>query len=198
MTLQPSWYVVEGREGKAQDARLRLAAAGMHVWMPMLRKRSPERRLKRGESNKRRPDVYIPRFGRYFFVRCILSDSLRHAINDTASVAGLLCAPGQEVPVAIPEEYIAWLGKPEQMSLRAATTTLERGNVVRVVDGPFAGLTSRIEAVDKSTALHLLFDLFGRLTPVILDASQVELAVAGQATPHHRMTVNSGPLRSVA
>lgn len=195
--VEPSWYVVEGREGKAQDARLRLATAGMNVWMPMLLKRQPDRRLRKSEPGRRRLDVYVPRFGRYFFVRCILTDSLRHAINDTPSIAGMLCGPGNEAPIAVPDAYIEWLKQsPDKILRRPDERIFERGDVVKVTSGPFAGFESKVESIDKSCTLHLLIEVFGRRTPIVLDAGQVELVL--QAKPRATSGPLSSKVRSVA
>jgi len=48
------------------------------------------------------------------------------------------------------------------------------GQIVRVVDGPFASFNGKIERLDSNGRLSVLLDLFQRLVPVILDEQQIE------------------------
>ena len=49
------------------------------------------------------------------------------------------------------------------------------GDVVRVIEGPFAGFTGEVNDVDmQKQKLKLTISIFGRATPVELDFLQVE------------------------
>jgi transcription termination/antitermination protein NusG len=50
------------------------------------------------------------------------------------------------------------------------------GDLVRVVDGPFALFNGSIERLDSHGRLKVLLDIFSRLTPVELDQGQIEAA----------------------
>ena len=50
------------------------------------------------------------------------------------------------------------------------------GELVRVVDGPFASFNGTIESLDSNGRLKVLLDIFSRLTPVELDQGQIEAA----------------------
>ena len=48
------------------------------------------------------------------------------------------------------------------------------GDTVKVIEGPFASFVGTIEAVNENGKLKVNVSIFGRPTPVELDASQVE------------------------
>ena len=48
------------------------------------------------------------------------------------------------------------------------------GQLVRVVDGPFASFTGSIERLDSKGRLSVLLDVFKRVTPVQLEQGQIE------------------------
>jgi transcriptional antiterminator NusG len=51
----------------------------------------------------------------------------------------------------------------------------EKGDQVRVIEGPFMNFTGTVEEVHpEREKLTVLISIFGRLTPVELDFSQVE------------------------
>jgi transcriptional antiterminator NusG len=50
------------------------------------------------------------------------------------------------------------------------------GQLVRVIDGPFALFNGTIERLDSNGRLKVLLDVFSRLTPVELDQGQIEAA----------------------
>ena len=75
------WYVVEAMDGAVNRAHVGLAVGGLNVWMPIDVKRMP-----RARNGQKRNDLKIPRFGRYFIVRCTMTDALQDAIKNTPGV----------------------------------------------------------------------------------------------------------------
>ena len=49
------------------------------------------------------------------------------------------------------------------------------GQIVRVIDGPFAGFRGEVKEMDEQTA-KVAVQVFGRVTPVDLALWQIELA----------------------
>lgn len=105
-------------------------------------------------------------------------------------VYGVLCIGGAVAKV--PEYVIAKLRAQERGGVILVADDpdllrLERGAVVKVLDGPFVGFPGVVEAaldpaLDESRRVCVHITLFGQPTPVWLDASQVEV-VANAATP---------------
>ena len=51
---------------------------------------------------------------------------------------------------------------------------VREGQIVRVIDGPFAGFRGEVEEVDEQTA-EVAVQVFGRVTPMDLGFGQIEL-----------------------
>ena len=62
-----------------------------------------------------------------------------------------------------------------QVEEAAPTVTFLRGELVKVMDGPFSGFTGTIEEIfDDKKKLQVMVKIFGRNTPVELSYTQVE------------------------
>jgi transcription termination/antitermination protein NusG len=111
----------------------------------------------------------------YVLVEMDMDDYTWHVVRSTPRVTGFV-GSGQ-TPSPLTEEEV-------QNILNRATTTAEkpkpklsfdRGEKVRIGEGPFANFTGVVEEVnsDRST-LKVSVTIFGRSTPVELDFAQVE------------------------
>ena len=169
-TNSSAWFVIEANENGGDKAQLALAVAGLTIWRPFDVRRDPTR----GRNGKPRRDVRTPRFGRYFFIRCVMTDDLAAATRATTGVASILCACGSNEPAAVPDEQIAWLREHRTAAaINAATFT--KGDRVKFKDGPFAGLGALVRGVDKRGALQVEVEIFGAMTPTIAESGAVEL-----------------------
>lgn len=114
-------------------------------------------------------------FPGYMFVQMYLDDRSFHLVKNTPKITGFL---GGMKPTPVPEREITGVqhnaaeGKAGKTKARV---TYEPGDSVRVVDGPFANFSAKVEEVkpDKQK-LKVKVSIFGRATPVELDFSQVE------------------------
>jgi transcription antitermination factor NusG len=180
-----NWFVIEAHEGAGGRAQLALCVAGLEVWRPV----DFKRRGDRGRHRKPQRDIPVPRFGRYFFVRCAMSAPLLDAIRHTNGVAEILRACGTNEPVAVPDEQIAWL-KVNKLDDKAVENFPAKGDRIRIKGGPFMGFEGVVRQIDKRGVLSLDVDMFGRLAPLILEASHVEIVtvggVAAISTSKHR------------
>lgn len=118
-------------------------------------------------------------FPGYVLVQMSLNDQTWHLIKETPKVMGFIGEdpkqPGKVVPIT-KKEADAILQRMDDSTEKPKPKTLfEAGEVVRVVDGPFADFNGVVEEVnyDKSR-LHVAVTIFGRSTPVELEFSQVE------------------------
>ena len=171
-----AWYVIEAQEAGGDKAQLSLAVAGLNIWRPFDVKRDPMR----GKDGRPRRDIRTPRFGRYFFVRCAMTDALQDAIRHTTGVAEILCSCGTDDPYPIPEGQIEWL-KANPVHDAPANPLPAVKDRVRVKEGPFASHEGFVRAVDKRGVIRVELELFGRLVPIVIEAGHVEITLLAKS-----------------
>jgi transcriptional antiterminator NusG len=114
-------------------------------------------------------------FPGYVLVEMALTDETWYLIKNTPKVTGFLGGARHPTPLASEEvQYIIeqMRGEVEKPKLRVL---FERGENVRIVDGPFTNFTGSIEEVDEIRGkLKVMVSIFGRATPVEMEFLQVE------------------------
>ena len=114
-------------------------------------------------------------FPGYLLVEMHMSDEAWHVVKNTPKVTGFVGAGAKPTPLTKDEV--------EQILLQVRTAaekpkpkyTFDKGDQVRINEGPFAGFNGVVDEVnsDKNT-LKVMVTIFGRSTPVELDFLQVE------------------------
>ena len=114
-------------------------------------------------------------FPGYILIKMNLNDDTWHIIKNTPKLSGFLGNKGQPVPISnaeakrISEQVIDGVEKSRPAVM------YDVGEQVKVIDGPFASFNGEIEQIDEEKArLRVAVSIFGRLTPVDLEYSQVE------------------------
>ena len=104
-----------------------------------------------------------------------------HTIKSVPGVIGFLGANKSSIektPVALRESEInRILGRVDdaQEDMMRFETTFIKGEVVKVIDGPFNTFTGSVEEVfDEKRKLNVMVKIFGRNTPLELNYTQVE------------------------
>jgi transcriptional antiterminator NusG len=104
-----------------------------------------------------------------------IKDETWHVVKNTPKVTGFV---GQgQTPVALTQEEVDQVI--HQVTVAAEKPkpkyTFERGETVRIIDGPFSNFSGVVDEVnlDRNT-LKVMVTIFGRSTPVELDFLQVE------------------------
>jgi len=117
-------------------------------------------------------------FPGYMFVQMVLDDRTFHLVKNTPKITGFL---GGMKPTPVPPDQIKGvqtnISEGAKGSKAKARVSFEAGEQVRVVDGPFANFSAKVEEVktDKQK-LKVSLSMFGRTTSVELDFAQVEKA----------------------
>jgi transcriptional antiterminator NusG len=178
-TAEKKWYIVHTYSGHENKAKLTLLE-----------------RVKTHNLTEYFGDVLVPTesvtenvkgqrrtttrkfFPGYMFVQMVLDDRTFHLVKNTPKITGFL---GGMKPTPVPEREITGvqtnMSEGAKGSKAKARVSFEPGESVRVVDGPFANFSAKVEEVkaDKQK-LKVSLSMFGRTTSVELDFAQVEKA----------------------
>ena len=114
-------------------------------------------------------------FPGYLLLEMDMTDESWHVVRTTPGVTGFVGA-GRK-PVAISEEEIAEILRQteERKDKPAPRVTFQKGEGVRVIEGPFTNFSGVIEEVNTARGkLKVLVSIFGRQTPVELEFWQIE------------------------
>jgi transcriptional antiterminator NusG len=98
-----------------------------------------------------------------------------HVVRTTPKVKGFI--GGTRNPPPMPEDEVRRITHQveEEGDVQVVVADFERGEEVRVIDGPFASMNGKVEEVNATRAkLRVLVTIFGRPTSVELDFTQVE------------------------
>jgi transcription termination/antitermination protein NusG len=109
----------------------------------------------------------------YILVEMELDDETWHLVKNTPRVTGFV---GGKHPVPIPEEEVdIILQQVEKGPVPQVKTQYQKGDSVRITDGPFSNFNGFVEDVDPDHGrLRVMVSIFGRQTPVELNFFQVE------------------------
>ncbi|WP_333655144.1 transcription termination/antitermination protein NusG [Dissulfurispira sp.] len=111
----------------------------------------------------------------YILVEMDLDDETWHLIKNTLRVTGFV---GGAKPVPLPQEEIdVILQQLERGPAPVVKSRFEKGESVRITDGPFTNFVGYVDEVDMDHGrLRVMVSIFGRQTPVELAFSQTEKA----------------------
>jgi len=114
-------------------------------------------------------------FPGYILVNMELNDETWHIVRNTPKVTGFIGT--RKSPISIPETEVKEIMRQiEEGTLRPKPkVTFERGDSVRIVDGPFANFNGIVDEVKPEKGrLRVLVSIFGRYTPIELEFLQVK------------------------
>lgn len=164
MIASPGWYVVQANPLKERFVRDRIADLGREVFLPLVSERRPGSRRSR----------LNPLFPGYLFA------NLDPREGDLASVRWLVgvrrVLGDRDRPRPLEGDVVEAIRARTDRSGRVRFgTQLRRGDKVRILDGPFAGFIGVLERVahDPQQRVHVLLEMFHRLTCVEVDAQAV-------------------------
>lgn len=168
------WYVVHaysGFEEKVRQSiikeaeRLGLQSKIAQILVPT------ERVIEVRSGKKRETDRQF--YPGYVLVQMDLNDDTWHLIKSVPRVTGFV---GGAKPAALPAEEVELIVRQMETGPRPRIRAqYQRGESVRITDGPFASFMGLVEEVDTEHGkLRVMVSIFGRQTPVELEFFQVE------------------------
>ena len=115
----------------------------------------------------------------YVLVQMEMNDESWHLVKQTPRVMGFIGGTADKPAPITDREADAILQRVREGADRPTHKTIyEPGEVVRVIDGPFADFNGVVEGVDyDKSRLQVAVTIFGRATPVELEFTQVEKSV---------------------
>jgi transcriptional antiterminator NusG len=115
----------------------------------------------------------------YILVEMELNDDTWALVKETAGVAGFV-GPGKTPAALSDEEVENILGMMEETGASPRLKiSFEKGDRVKVVDGPFLNFAGTVSEVNRERGrLTVMIEVLGRATPVELDFLQVEKSEA--------------------
>lgn len=167
------WYAIHtysGYEEKVADSiRQRINAVDMadKIFDVMVPK---EKQIQ--IKNGKRKVIEAKIFQGYVLVEMKLTDETWYIVRNTPGVTGFVGSGTEPTPVSEPE--IAKIKKRMGVEDPKHHIDYSEGEVVSITDGPFKGFDGAISEIDTSKGkIKVMVSMFGRDTPVELDALQV-------------------------
>ena len=172
--MERHWYAVHtysGHENKVKT-NIERRAESMGLKDRVFRILIPTEQELRTRAGKKR-EVARKIFPGYILIEMVLDDQTWYLVKSTTGVRGFVSSGNKPVPLQ--DKEIANILEAVEGPRQKPKLLWEKGQVVRVMSGPFAEFTGTIEDVNAPREkLRVLISIFGRDTPVELDFTQVE------------------------
>jgi transcriptional antiterminator NusG len=176
--MAKQWYVVHvysGFEAKAKEALLerirqnKLDEKFDEILIPAETIVEVKKGEKRSKSKKFFPG--------YIFVKMELNNETWQLVKNTQRVSGFV-GNGTNPPAVSEEEVLRITQQIKEGKMKPKVNIeFEKGESVRVKEGPFANFAGVVDEVNSEKGrLKVLVSIFGRSTPIDLEFGQVEKA----------------------
>ena len=175
--MQKEWYVVNtysGHENKVKE-KLEMRASSMEMEDYIFRVIVPEQKeieIKDGKQKEKMKKM----FPGYILVEMIMTDEAWFIVRNTPGVTGFIGSSGKGAkPFPLtPAEVDKILGSMGISRLDIASE-ISVGDMVKVINGPFANMYGKIKSVDiENQQIEVALDLFGQETIVELGLTEIE------------------------
>ncbi len=172
--MERHWYAVHtysGHENKVKT-NIERRAESMGLKDRIFRILIPTEQELRTRGGKKH-EVARKIFPGYVLIEMVLDDQTWYLVKSTTGVTGFVSSGNKPVPLQ--DKEVANILEAVEGPRQKPRVLWEKGQVVRVMSGPFAEFTGTIEDVNiQKEKLRVLISIFGRDTPVELDFTQVE------------------------
>jgi len=110
----------------------------------------------------------------YVFAKIDLDTNIQHLIQSLPKVSGFIGEGNKPTPLSENDINVI-LDKVNNRAAPKPKVYFDRGEMVRIIDGPFANFTATVDEYDlEHGTLKLNVSIFGRATPVDISYTQVE------------------------
>ena len=175
VNFDQGWFVIQtysGYENKVKENLLERAQT-YNMTDNILRIEIPTETVDK-EVNGKRKEVEENLFPGYVLVEMNMTDEAWFVVRNTPNVTGFVGSHGnRSKPTPLFEEEIQEILQGMGKVVREITFDIYVGTRVKIIDGAFSGFEGPITEVNGDK-LKVIVDMFGRETPVELDAQQVD------------------------
>ena len=113
----------------------------------------------------------------YCFMYLELGTEVQHMIQSLSRVSGFIGESNHPTPLS-DHDIKNILDRVENRAAPKPKVAFDTGEVVRIIDGPFANFTGTVDEYDlEHGTLKLNVSIFGRATPVDISYTQVEKVI---------------------
>ena len=176
----PRWYIVHTYSGQEdlvkKNLDLRIQSLDMQDRIfDVLVPTEEEVIFKDGKRHSERRKL----FPGYILVQMTMDDESWYAVRNTPGVTGFVSSEDESdkraKPVPLEDKQIEDILSQVDSAPTRIKIGLEKGETVRITEGPFVDFIGAINDVDEGKGkVRVLVSFFGRETPVELDFLQVE------------------------
>ena len=174
LNLGRRWYVLHTYSGYEENVKRnieqRVESFDMHdkIFQVLIPK---EKKIK--IKNGKRVEIEEKIFPGYILVEMVVTDDSWYVVRNTPNVTGFVGSG--TTPTPIDQKEVDVLLKRVSASAPQHKIDFAINDVVRIIDGPFKNFEGKISNVDHERGrIKTLVSMFGRETPVELDALQVK------------------------
>ena len=158
------WFVARVLSHQDSRAQFNLHQLGFRSFVPRLRRTIRHARRLR--------DTLRPLFPGYIFIVIDLSKHRWRSVNGTFGVASLIM--GAEHPLPVPRGVVeALVASIEDCGAVRFDDSLEIGQKVRILSGPFAETLCRLARLDDRGRVRVLLEIMGTEVAAQLDRSAI-------------------------
>ena len=114
-------------------------------------------------------------FPGYILINVEMNQDIWYMIKNTPKVTGFLGGGGEPVPLSDEEVKLVMDQVKGESARPKPKFSFERGETVRVIEGPFLNFNGTVEDVNHDKGkVRVMVSIFGRATPVELEFPQIE------------------------
>lgn len=174
--MSQRWYVVHtltGQEEKVRTSLQRLIESkqfGEAIGQVLV----PREKVSEVKGGKKKISERRV-FPGYVMLQMDLNDDTWYAVRTTPGVAGFVGSGSKPIPLQEDEVSQILQAAQEKMEKPTPKVVFEKGESVRVTEGPFTNFNGMVEEIHPEKGkLKVMVTIFGRATPVELEYWQVE------------------------
>jgi transcriptional antiterminator NusG len=177
--MDKRWYVVNtysGHENKVKE-KLEMRAQSMDMSDYIFRVIVPEQKVvevKDGVTKEKIKKI----FPGYVLVEMVMTDEAWFVVRNTPGVTGFIGSSGKGAkPTPLQPYEVDRILNSMGMSRLEVGNDLKEGMKVKIISGPFSGMEGVVTTIDMEHQLiNINVDLFGQMTDVEVEMSQIERA----------------------